>query len=769
MVPRDLLELRVHGVSGTPPESMLGLSAVPVAGQADACGNYGPAEVRVFRPPHAERDLRAFSWASLTSGRPSHALWLLLLPYVLANVAGWAHVPADARTVRAVAALARLGGLVVTATFALSACLVLGDVLGAQWLIGQRGADSALGPAAGVLVAGVAVGVVHAATHLRVRRDVTAGDLWASEPGDPFGRATLVDDQARLWRSPGVIARLRALHLTTGWGVLALIAVVARPLASSRWTPADVAGTLLAAGVLAAAAAGVTALTLWRPAADPPALRPAVRWAGPGLAGVALLVGAARLAGTDAALLSAGLPAVRGAGLLLAGVTLVLAAAAFAVQAARRTEGALRQAAALPGLLVLAMSTGAAMGAGLALQAARLVGGGVCRTATDPMAPSCPVAVGVAVEWLAIGGAVVLALLLWALLVGFVRAWRQAGEVTGRALVAVRTLTTGVTWLLAMLTGTAAVAIAVGLVLAVGWGLPDPRDLPGWVAGVGAGAVLTPVLLGAAAAVVAGVRRVVRDKPSVAAAERRQAAASATAATLLGVVAAVAVGVLAVIAVMRGWETTLLGVPVPPRSFLDLAQVVTLVLPAAAIARGLWGGLRSRQTRRGVGVLWDVACFWPRWVHPYAPPTYSDRAVPDLAAEVQAAAAAGRRLLLAPHSQGSVIAAAALLLSPAGRTGHVALLTHGSPLGHLYAEAFPAYVGRDALRALTDRLGGPPAPRWRNLYRATDPIGGAVAPLCGADVDVGPLPDGCGRWHVDYAREAVYADAAADLEATLPP
>jgi hypothetical protein len=79
--------------------------------------------------------------------------------------------------------------------------------------------------------------------------------------------------------------------------------------------------------------------------------------------------------------------------------------------------------------------------------------------------------------------------------------------------------------------------------------------------------------------------------------------------------------------------------------------------------------------------------------------------------------------VLAGHSQGSLIAAAALTrLAPEYRQ-RVALLTYGSQLQVAYARAFPAYVNHPFLCWLQEDV---LHRQWVSLYRETDPIGGPV-------------------------------------------
>jgi hypothetical protein len=167
----------------------------------------------------------------------------------------------------------------------------------------------------------------------------------------------------------------------------------------------------------------------------------------------------------------------------------------------------------------------------------------------------------------------------------------------------------------------------------------------------------------------------------------------------------------------------------------------TLVLGGFALALVLLGrrAYRNPQLRRTIGILWDLATFWPRASHPLAPPCYCERALPDLICRIRAAAPTGdRRVVLSAHSQGTVIAAALVLQLEDDERDRIRLVTYGSPLRRLYAGAFPVWFGPATLAAIGRLLspgatiaapgdGPPPAVwRWRNLYRRTDPIGGWV-------------------------------------------
>ena len=118
-------------------------------------------------------------------------------------------------------------------------------------------------------------------------------------------------------------------------------------------------------------------------------------------------------------------------------------------------------------------------------------------------------------------------------------------------------------------------------------------------------------------------------------------------------------------------------------------------------------------------MLWDVGTFWPRAYHPLAPPLYAERAVPELQRRLWYLHDHHGAAVVAAHSQGSVIAVAALLQERSGAgNDDIGLVTFGCPLTKLYGWAFPSYFGLDRLC--------PRVWRWHNFYYQTDYIGGHV-------------------------------------------
>ena len=178
----------------------------------------------------------------------------------------------------------------------------------------------------------------------------------------------------------------------------------------------------------------------------------------------------------------------------------------------------------------------------------------------------------------------------------------------------------------------------------------------------------------------------------------------------------------------------------------EIASIVTLV--TVALAAWLVGLLRSAYSdpskRKTIGALWDVATFWPRAAHPFAPPCYGERAVPEVVDRV---------LLLLGHgqafpgqqeladripAQGGMRPGSADRLQPgvdhrsrgrrattstALREPGFALLTLACPARRLYGRAFPSYFGQQHLEQLRGLLTHDGREYWRNAVRRSDFIG----------------------------------------------
>jgi hypothetical protein len=100
--------------------------------------------------------------------------------------------------------------------------------------------------------------------------------------------------------------------------------------------------------------------------------------------------------------------------------------------------------------------------------------------------------------------------------------------------------------------------------------------------------------------------------------------------------------------------------------------------------------------------------------------------VTDLRNEVERRLGQGDRLLLAAHSQGSVLASVVIRQLTDNQRKSLAFLTYGSPVERLYSRLFPAHFTGRWIAGLRTELEGEVGPRWRNLYRRTDPIGGRI-------------------------------------------
>jgi hypothetical protein len=200
--------------------------------------------------------------------------------------------------------------------------------------------------------------------------------------------------------------------------------------------------------------------------------------------------------------------------------------------------------------------------------------------------------------------------------------------------------------------------------------------------------------------------------------------------------------------------------------FRQVAVLGTLVLPAQLIGSRIIGAYRNADQRRALAVPWDVGSYFPSAFHPLAPPPYGATAVASLRATLEELSESGATpVLVAAHSQGTVIAASAIT----GSDVPVALFTFGSPLGTLYRRFFPAHFDDQTIQTVKDS-----ASRWANLWRETDPIGGPIDP----EVDLPQQPDPRSRIHGAYwfRDELAYNATAGELllslgvdEQSLPP
>jgi Lipase (class 3) len=167
----------------------------------------------------------------------------------------------------------------------------------------------------------------------------------------------------------------------------------------------------------------------------------------------------------------------------------------------------------------------------------------------------------------------------------------------------------------------------------------------------------------------------------------------------------------------------------PPQWMAPFTAVGVFALGflAAALMRAVYQAIRRPELSRSLGVLADLACFWPREAHPVVPPCYALKVIPEVANRAaEHLADRNTRVVITGHSHGSLIAAVAVArlletLPPEDRE-RVGLVTAGSPLQWAYPRAFPSVVPHKSLAELHGELGG----RWRALCRGTDPLGGAV-------------------------------------------
>lgn len=716
-------ELRLHGVGGTTPEDLLGDEApLQVSGDRIA-GFYRTADV-------AGRHVEAYSWGGLTSRAGSRVLWLLLFPFALANVAGWMCTPrthASGWRFRLHRTAARWAAICLTLNLLLIAALTSLELLAYQcggqprcaretWLLrplrdpllaefpGRRLLVGALVPLALVVLLAILT------TRSIARYEAVSPPSRATTPESPRSAAQpgvgLGDPS--FWAGRRSTLDLGLLHLGTGLGFVAL----------------SLAHTVHATS--SAAGAPVTADWLY----------PAVMLTGAGLALTVLLLTAldACPAGSAATTLAVGALALVGAGWFAA------------IQPAYAQPFGY-----LPGIPPVANLTLGAVVVSLLLVLVAALDGGWRRGMFVIFGPFVALVIAV----FALNVVLLGAMSRFADLVTEVSARTTLPDapVTGSEVYLYPIIGKLVPYL--TLVPLALVVLFAVYELAAYWragtdrselarirdwyreNVTEPTEEERWQYDAAGAEPGTPGPAPSAGRVwgarVARARRVARmahdlDK-------------LLTAMAVVGVVVLIAIQV-------RFWFFDKL--PWGTQWAFTLGSYLAAGIPLAVIVL-LRRGWRNLRSRRRIGVLWDVMTFWPRAYHPLAPPSYAERAVPEVQRRLWRIHDRGGRVVVAAHSQGTVIAAAALLQAhsrPDDDT--VGLVTFGSPLRTLYGWAFPAYFDEAVLRRLAPPDGAVAVHEWRNFYYLTDYIGGPVlAPETGGagEVDV-ELPDPRTSWHI---------------------
>lgn len=732
-------ELRVHGVSGTPPEDMLNFPHPRLVAGDGTTGFYRrwwpggqPAGEQIDVPGVRHRE--AYAWGGLTSGGRTIALWLLLLPFSLTNLA-YFMLPRPEGTERLrhwIEGALRVFALLLTGTLVGAVTRSSVDLIGWQctaagractyntapawvhWMGELWGADPSRRLAVTALVPFAVVALLW-----WIARHTWARDERTVMPANGSEHDRLLLAQPRLWHGGEPVWRLRAVHVSFAIGSIGL--AVSAPFTGA---PAGLALTVANAAVQVAAVVLVSLPAIAR-RTDP---------------------------GASAA------PALSRACLVLRHLSLLIFA-----------------------------STLLAAAIGLPL-----------RGSAPYQLPTA--GAGVAQFALLIGLVLFLLVATWRLAR---RSPKPADPIERRALGGMAS------WFVLMVASSSVNALALGLSFwtAAFFGVPDSPlslarreavdrklylDDPVWWT-----AALLPVLV-AGLAIVAGVLLRIRRRTAAemapelaktyqadgAQVARNWALASLTdkSGLALGLMTGIGLAGFAVVTIINLFHL------LPPVGGIAglLATIGSWALATLLVGLVLLGRrtYNDSRLRRMIGILWDIATFWPRAIHPLAPPCYTERVIPELVTRVKTLTKGEQdQVILSGHSQGSVIAAALVLQLKPEVTPKIRLLTHGSPLRRLYATYFPAYFGTDALATVRGTV------CWKNLYRLGDPIGGPVFlrndpvnnPLFtdGDDDTVDrfcwdpPLPvedEPLQRasWHSDYFLDPLYDRALTRLTATVP-
>ncbi|MFD1826479.1 MULTISPECIES: hypothetical protein [Mumia] len=728
------VELRVHGVSGTPPGSMLDRPHVVQVGGDDESRYFRSTDATGAELPGDDGQvLEAYHWGRLTSGSKVKALWLVLLPFGMVNAAQFMLLPVGNHRLAAFAqwlcrCLLRLLAILLTSLFAFSAGLVLIDLLAWRWapqvrLLGNLDPNVVVGAATAF------TGVVMFVLPI-LGRGYERGRMgrWWTLVRSPSTRTPrvgptpaaaaptpLADDAFYAGDSDAPI--LRDLHLAAGWLVVCAMGV---------WAPHP---------------------TAWRHD-DVPLRLAIVSWV--------VVVVLATLLGEPESARSVRLPAPL-------------------VRARRAWHW-----------LVGVVSPLLVVGSGALLVYVVATTSGISTTEWTQVFDR-PESFDYIANWLLVIGVVVLVALLLANALLVATLWRERPPKGSSA----RAFMPYAGGMAASVVATIGTFVGVGFAAAVTTGISSllnlsqsPSDEP--MAGdlnVGTTPMLDRVAYAWGLNVVVFVlialtlfvwrmwpkiRHAVDDRvqamyggaghPLLAERWQKRVRKAVHVARLKNAIGPSCVAFVLfgmVLAGVLAWELW------PCRNaseidqcreawgLFDLASQPKFVIAEGGLARsnvvalfGAWVLLgaagvllaASRKAvaqegkRRGLNVAWDVLGFWPHAVHPFAPRPYSQRSIADLRARLRwhlarhPARDDERAIVLCGHSQGSLLSFATLTTLSQAERERIALLTFGSQLRVIFPRAFPEYVSFASIAWLYDRMNG----AWINLYRVTDQLAGPV-------------------------------------------
>jgi hypothetical protein len=839
-----VLELRIHGMNNTPPHGMLGVAKNEVSrARGDELGGFWlPTKNGVVEDPVRVRR-EAYSWGGLARTTPGKAGgnavvrtlnvmgrigWALLLPFGLANVAYWSRRLPDRDGSRGNgAASARLFGLGLTVLFVMTICEVAIDLIAVQCY--ANGADvCALLPERVDVLTGTGVatrmlylsavpvlallGLAALSAVSGIRYEAKSHERKSAETVEGR-RSERMLGTPDLWQGKQMLTGLVPVHLAAGFAVVVL---------TSSW-PA-----LFGAGTACRAPSDLLTASCWTQVAVAPGGQ---EWAFGVITGAAVLIAVVAAAAAcwrrqDAPDVPTTQAVSRAPWIVLGLSVALLGAHSWALlryqpDIAESVPGG-TAALSLPGInaaptVVVALLFGLAVsGIGWRLRSHRQVGAIAGVLATVGVL-ACYLSPWFALVPIAATSALVVFVFLrnaderrWTAWSGM-----APGVLLSVALLAAMTLTTMVVLTAGQwLNGDNSAADLVACADAAPGTDPHLCVPPIYVwfavdfllvAGV---LVLVALLLGGLFLYYSMRRMPLDGNASGSCLRARHVAALLhRLEKVLGILGATGlllafVAIIGASALPAGWSA-LDPVNGDQRWLADLGAV--LIAGAGLLLIGMFvGGGRTRP----IGLVWDLICFLPRAVHPFGPPCYAERAVPELLDRcndwlhpMPAGARSGERIVvLSAHSLGAVLAVAVLFAMPANDLHRMRLLTYGTQLRSYFGRIFPELLGPKVLGttevraarlrgvdpwlnsqenartstadSLVERLtDSENSIRWRGLWRRTDFIGFPVHSYPyqqnGNPIDVRAeenIPPSTGILrHSDYLDTPAYAAQLAEL------